>query len=51
MDAFNSVATFFLGVPPEGYEAIFYVFRAAMGLILFDAIFDVFRYAKKLLGM
>ena len=45
----EAVIEFFLGVPPEGSEPIYYVFRAAMGFILFDYLFDLFRFVRKLI--
>lgn len=49
MNAFDQVMDFFLGSPPEGMEAINYTFRCIIGLILFDALLDLFRIGKNLI--
>lgn len=49
--ALDAIAEFFFGTPPLGLEPIYYVFRCAIGLLLFDYIFDIFRFARKLFGL
>jgi hypothetical protein len=44
---FDSVIEFFIGTAPTGSEPIYYVFRCLIGLMMFDMILDVFRFARK----
>lgn len=45
----DAIAQFFIGTPPEGYEALYFIFKAIMGLMLYDMILDVFRFVRRLL--
>ena len=48
---FDTVIEFFLGTTPATTDPVyllFYVARLLVGIMLFDAMFDLFRFTKRL---
>lgn len=45
----DTIVQFFIGTAPEGSEQLYFVFRAIMGLMLYDMLLDVFRFVRGIL--